>query len=261
VNFHEPGAPQVLGGETMIIAGKGSSLDVLGLSTHKATFGSFVQAHRGQTSKVHQRVLDAVTGSRIFDLYGGSGSIALALAARGKHVLMVESFRPATERALEAAREGKLSLVVECADVGDALIRLAKRERFDCAVVNPPRRGLDPKVRERLALLDLATVVYVSCKPETRPRLRSAQTAGRPRGRPGADRQDGAERSPPVSVCPAPPRSRGRLCSAVAGRQSGSSCTQRTGTQQRRRASSNCVSCSSSSLRIRAGRARETGIP
>jgi 23S rRNA (uracil1939-C5)-methyltransferase len=42
-----------------------------------------------------------------------------------------------------------------------------RRERFDAAVVNPPRRGLDPEVRRRLAALDLDRIVYVSCQPET----------------------------------------------------------------------------------------------
>ena len=176
VNFHEPGAPQVLGDETMLIFGKGSSEDLLGGSTHRTTFGSFVQAHRGQTTLVHRRVTDAVVGARngdapvrVLDLYGGSGSIALALASRGADVLMVESFRPATDQALLVARDRGLSLRVENADVAAALGRLAlaRNDRFDAAVVNPPRRGLDPKVRERLAALELTTVVYVSCQPET----------------------------------------------------------------------------------------------
>jgi 23S rRNA (uracil1939-C5)-methyltransferase len=176
LNFHEVGAPQVLGAETMLLVGKGSSEDVLGGSTHKATFGSFVQAHRGQTARVHDLVAGAVLGGnipgkpvKVLDLYGGSGSIALALAAKGADVLMVESFLPATRQALEVAQAFKLRLRVERTDVVDALGRLVDRRThdFDAAVVNPPRRGLDPKVRERLARLGLSTLVYVSCQPET----------------------------------------------------------------------------------------------
>jgi 23S rRNA (uracil1939-C5)-methyltransferase len=172
VNFHEGEGPQVLGKETMLLAGQASALDALGGSVHRATFGSFVQAHRGQAAHVHARVAAAVfegrEAPRVLDLYGGSGAIALGLAARGAEVRMVESFAPAVDEARARARALGLSLMAEHADVKDALARLAGHsDRFDAAVVNPPRRGLDPEVRTRLARLSLDTVVYVSCRPET----------------------------------------------------------------------------------------------
>lgn len=177
VNLHEGDGPQVLGKETMVLVGERSGEDEHGASVHRATFGSFVQAHRGQAARLHERIVRAVLGAgrpagapapRVLDLYGGSGSIALALAARGADVVMVESFAPAVEQAQASARAAGVKLGVERADVADALSRLVRRAgRFDAAVVNPPRRGLDPVVRARLAELPLATVVYVSCQPET----------------------------------------------------------------------------------------------
>ena len=74
--------------------------------------------------------------------------------------------RPAAQQAAESARAAGLRLTAECADVGVALDRLRRRSgRFDAAIVNPPRRGLDPDVRRRLAELDVDAVVYVSCSP------------------------------------------------------------------------------------------------
>jgi 23S rRNA (uracil1939-C5)-methyltransferase len=40
-------------------------------------------------------------------------------------------------------------------------------ERFDAAVVNPPRRGTSPYAREWLARLEPKVIAYVSCDPET----------------------------------------------------------------------------------------------
>jgi 23S rRNA (uracil1939-C5)-methyltransferase len=185
VNFHEGEGPQVLGKETMLLVGKSWGLDALGASSHRATFGSFVQAHRGQAARVHRLIAAAIFGPgaadgapdamasrgtrpRVLDLYGGSGAIALGLAAGGADVLMVESFAPAVQQAQESARAAGLTLKAECADVAVALARLARRPGgFDAAVVNPPRRGLEPAVRVQLARLAVDTLVYVSCQPET----------------------------------------------------------------------------------------------
>jgi 23S rRNA (uracil1939-C5)-methyltransferase len=176
-NFHEGDAPQILGGQTTPLVGVTSSADRIGPSVHFATFGSFVQAHRGQAAQIHallaEAILthDATSGDRpvrVLDLYGGSGAIALGLAAAGAKVALVESFAPAVSQARAAARAGELAVVAECAAAARALQRMCEEgERFDAAVVNPPRRGVDPTSREWLARLGPEVIAYVSCDPET----------------------------------------------------------------------------------------------
>jgi len=176
-NFHDGDAPQILGGRTVTLAGAASARDRVGASVHLATFGSFVQTHRDQAARVHTLVADAILASgarergarpRVLDLYGGSGSIALGLAAAGARVHMVESFPPAVEKAREAARAQGLDVQAQCADVAEFLQGLWQgRERFDAAVLNPPRRGTSPATREWLARLEPQTIVYVACDPET----------------------------------------------------------------------------------------------
>ncbi len=179
-NFHVGEAPQILGGETVLLAGTDRAPDRVGTSLHFATFGSFVQAHRGQAARLHALLADAVgvsaappavrpqTGARVLDLYAGSGSIGLALAAAGARVVLVESFAPASEQAAAAARAQGLDVEAVCGDAADALRTRAERgERFDAVVVNPPRRGTSPRAREALALLGPAAIAYVSCDPDT----------------------------------------------------------------------------------------------
>jgi 23S rRNA (uracil1939-C5)-methyltransferase len=175
-NFHDGDAPQVLGRETVPLAGVTSARDRVGGSVHLATFGSFVQAHRGQAGHVHAWLADALglsdsTGRaalRVLDLYGGSGSIALGLASAGASVRLIDSFAPAVAHARAAAQAQGIALETACADVTDALRAMAHEgERFDAIVVNPPRRGTSPAVRESLARLEPRTLAYVSCDPET----------------------------------------------------------------------------------------------
>jgi 23S rRNA (uracil1939-C5)-methyltransferase len=173
LNLHDGESPQVLGPVTEPIAGVRAAADQIGTAQHQATYGSFVQAHRGQAARVHELLCDAFaletrSGLRVLDLYGGSGAIALAMAKAGAEVHMIESFAPAVAHAREAAKQQELTLTCECGDAGTLLQRLATEARtFDCAVVNPPRRGMSPDARRALAELGPKAIAYVSCDPET----------------------------------------------------------------------------------------------
>jgi 23S rRNA (uracil1939-C5)-methyltransferase len=159
VNFHEPGSPRILGAETTRLFGE-----------PRAPFGAFEQAHAGQAKRVHELVAEVLPSPvcKIVDVYGGSGAIAWALAARGAEVTLVESFAPAAAYAKESAKARGLQLHTVADDAASALGSLAGRgARFDVAVVNPPRRGMEPAARQALARLLPPVIAYVSCDPVT----------------------------------------------------------------------------------------------
>jgi 23S rRNA (uracil1939-C5)-methyltransferase len=181
-NFHEVDAPQILGSETIHLDGATRAQDRIGNTYHLASFGSFVQAHREQASRVHAMIVREV-GSldlqgpqmirqperpRVLDLYGGSGAISLALARSGYQVTMVESFGPAAANARAAAELQSLKLDVRAGDVADVVATFVEAgETFDGIVINPPRRGISPAAREAIALLGAPLLLYVSCDPDT----------------------------------------------------------------------------------------------
>lgn len=175
VNFHVGDTPQVLGGETVVLTGVSAAPDRIGPSVHFATFGSFVQVHREQASRVHSMLVEALgllrpeaRPARVLDLYGGSGAISLGLAAAGARVRLVEAFGPAVAQANAGAAAQGLDVRAEKADVAIALRAFSERgELFDAVVLNPPRRGASPATREGIARLEPQIVAYVSCDPET----------------------------------------------------------------------------------------------
>lgn len=175
LNFHEGDSPQILGSETVVVHGVAAAPDRVGRSTHRATYGSFVQAHRGQAERVHATVCELLglgkkkdERPRVLDLYGGSGAIALALAEAGADVHLVESFAPAAAHAAEAAKANGLAVRAEAGDVATALRRIAAdNTHYSAAVVNPPRRGMGPLARELLSRLAIEAIAYVSCDPDT----------------------------------------------------------------------------------------------
>lgn len=178
VNFHDGDSPQILGTETVVVHGVSSSEDRVGRSRHRASYGSFVQAHRGQAERVHSSLVDLLgldrprdegqPRPRLLDLYGGSGAIALALAHAGAQVHLVECSPTAAAHADAAAREQDLPVLAEPAEVATVLRRLDEQKaRFDAVVVNPPRRGMSPLARELVSRLDVQSLAYVACDPDT----------------------------------------------------------------------------------------------
>ena len=177
LSFHDGESPQILGAETTVVHGAEQADDRIGRSCHRATYGSFVHAHRGQAERVHVTLVDLLGVARrkadggrprVLDLYGGAGAIAMCLGEAGADVHLVESSPHAAANAAVAAREQDLAVTVEIADASTALRRMiGENQRFDAVVVNPPRRGMSPLSRELVCRLDTQTVAYVACDPDT----------------------------------------------------------------------------------------------
>ncbi|MBK9265067.1 MAG: methyltransferase [Polyangiaceae bacterium] len=184
-NLHEADAPQILGPETIVLDGAAHAEDRIGRTYHMASYGSFVQVHRGQAARVHaliareiasldmQLLLDE-TGTkrrqpRVLDLYGGSGAISVALAQEQNIVTMIESFAPAVANArAAAASQGLGELDARVGDAAELVTQLvSKHEKFDTVVMNPPRRGVSPAAREAIARIGAPLCIYVSCDPDT----------------------------------------------------------------------------------------------
>jgi 23S rRNA (uracil1939-C5)-methyltransferase len=155
VNLHDGESPHPLGTDTVVVYGAASARDHVGQSDHEATYGSFIQAHRGQTARIHATLVELLgigkpgeRPVRVVDLYGGSAALSLGLSPAGADV----------EVGVRASAD----------DVTAALRRYAQQgATFDAAIVNPPRRGMTPLGRELLARLRLPKIAYVSCDPDT----------------------------------------------------------------------------------------------
>jgi 23S rRNA (uracil1939-C5)-methyltransferase len=137
---------------------------------------SFYQTNSEQAEKLYQVVADfaGLDGTtRVYDLYTGTGAIALTLAPRAHHVVGIENVAPAIGDARENARINSIENVSFV--VGDVREVLADRgfvaaNPVDVVVVDPPRSGLHPNVVETLADMAVPRLVYVSCNPATQAR-------------------------------------------------------------------------------------------
>ncbi|MFE3452113.1 class I SAM-dependent RNA methyltransferase [Nonomuraea sp. NPDC059194] len=151
--------------------GSGMLHERVGDREFQVTGSGFWQVHPGAAETLLDAVLSYAApepGEWALDLYCGVGLFAAGLA---------EAVGPSgavfgVESEAAAVRDARLNLrdlpwaQVERGRVEDALDRF-EIERADLVVVDPPRSGLGRDVVARIAALEAARVVYVSCDPAT----------------------------------------------------------------------------------------------
>ncbi len=118
---------------------------------------------------------------RVYDLYCGIGTIALALALDAGQVVGVEIVEDAVGDAIRnAERNGIDNARFFAGDIRTAMRPLLEQEgEADVVVLDPPRAGLSQKVVRRVLEVNAKTIVYVSCNPTTlAPNARQMVDAG-----------------------------------------------------------------------------------
>ena len=108
-------------------------------------------------------------GETVYDLYCGTGTIGLTLAAGALTVWGVESSQEAVSCAIEnAALNGIANAAFFAGDVARSLEELHDRSGDpDVVVVDPPRAGLSGRAVRQVGRLAPRRIVYVSCNPTT----------------------------------------------------------------------------------------------
>ncbi len=134
---------------------------------------SFFQPNTLQAEKLYSAALGMVAFPKkhVLDLYAGTATLGMAMAARAEKVTSIE-INPHACFDAESNRElnGLSNLQILCGDVGKKLEELKGRPDFippDLIVVDPPRVGLDSAALEHLKSLRPEEILYVSCNPET----------------------------------------------------------------------------------------------
>ncbi|MBO5797186.1 MAG: 23S rRNA (uracil(1939)-C(5))-methyltransferase RlmD [Clostridia bacterium] len=172
VNLNRADTNVVLGPEEFPLFGEASITDKLCGLEFSLSPRSFYQVNHDQAEKLYTLAAEAagLTGEEtLLDLYCGTGTIGLSMAAKVKQLIGVEVVAAAVEDARRnATRNGVENARFLCADAGEAAKQLkAEGIRPDVVVLDPPRKGCSPDVVETVAAMGPARVVYVSCDPAT----------------------------------------------------------------------------------------------
>jgi 23S rRNA (uracil1939-C5)-methyltransferase len=133
---------------------------------------AFLQTNTAMAERLYTLVREAAAVTReetVYDLYCGTGTIALTLARDALTVWGVEVSEESVACAIENAELNEIANAAFFAgEVGRSLEELEQRAGApDVVVVDPPRAGLVGKSVRRIGALEPKRIVYVSCNPTT----------------------------------------------------------------------------------------------
>jgi 23S rRNA (uracil1939-C5)-methyltransferase len=137
---------------------------------------SFFQVNSAMAELAYQAVIDGLEVTQndtLLDLYCGVGTIGLVAAAEAERVIGIEEAEEAVELGRASAQASRLGNVTFVAGLVEeqlpALVDQLHDENVDeeelLAVINPPRKGVDPAVIAQLCGLKPWRLAYLSCYP------------------------------------------------------------------------------------------------
>lgn len=162
----------VIGEKNILIYGaKTIKENINGIDFHISPT-SFFQINIEQTKKLYNIALELfsdIENKYIVDAYSGTGTIAMIMSKKAKKVYSIEIVKSASEDGEKTALENGINNIefingaVE--DKLDFLIKNSKK--IDTIIFDPPRKGLDSSIIDKVSDLNLQEIVYISCNPST----------------------------------------------------------------------------------------------
>ncbi len=158
-----------MGEYEILLAGTSCIRDKIGLFEFEISANSFFQTNTLGAERLYETVkaYAALTGKEtVLDLYSGTGSIAIYLAADAKEVTGLEIAQSAV---IDAENNCRINRISNCrfilGDLRKSLPQVSARP--DVMIIDPPRSGMHGDVVRQVLQMQPKRIVYVSCNPAT----------------------------------------------------------------------------------------------
>lgn len=160
------------GDQEFVLHGSGHITDRLGSYTYRISANSFFQTNTVQAEKLYNQILEAARlkpTDIVYDLFCGTGSIALFASGHCQKVLGVELVESSVNDARENAKrhhvENGQFIRLDLKDIRDIADEMESFGAPDVVITDPPRAGMHPKAVAMLREIAPPVIVYVSCNP------------------------------------------------------------------------------------------------
>ncbi len=169
LNLNSQKSNAIFGQETRSVMGKSYIREVFGgLELHLGP-DTFFQVNTEAAEQVLEVILDQLKlqgNETLLDAYCGVGTFSLPLSRLVEQVIGIEIQESSLEQAYYNVRlNGINNVTFYHGKVEEVLPELEISP--DVILVDPPRKGCDAEVIERLRLLRAPNLVYISCQPPT----------------------------------------------------------------------------------------------
>ena len=132
----------------------------------------FIQATKEGAVEISQIISDFLKRNtniqKIADIYSGFGSYAFAISDAVKSISAFEGSAKMTSLITKNANQNGLNSKISAQNRDLFLnpIKSKELEKFDLAIINPPRTGANPQILQ-IANSNLQNLIYISCNPKT----------------------------------------------------------------------------------------------
>ncbi len=130
---------------------------------------AFFQLNTAQATNIYKKVKELVSGANFMvEAYCGIGGVAIFCHDVVRKIIGVEVVKEAVKNANENAKLNRAdNCKFVCNDAPQELRNIAKDQKIDVIVVDPPRSGLSKAMIESLIKSKPRRIVYISCNPST----------------------------------------------------------------------------------------------
>lgn len=175
LNINRKQTNVILGDQVRCIFGQPYLEDYIGRIRYRISPLSFYQVNPEQTEKLYNTVLEyaGLQGKEtVWDLYCGIGTISLFLAEKAAKVCGVEIVPQAIADARENARLNDIHNAEFFAGAAEQVVPEQYEKgkgslQADVVILDPPRKGCDPRLLDTVVKMHPQKIVYVSCDPAT----------------------------------------------------------------------------------------------
>lgn len=129
---------------------------------------SFFQINKDLTEKLYDEALNVVKKvkpNKLLDLYCGTGTIGIYVSEYANEIIGIDYNKSNISDANKNKELNNLNNISFICDKVENKIDTFKD--IDMIIVDPPRKGLDPKTKEYLNQIKAKHIVYISCDPVT----------------------------------------------------------------------------------------------
>lgn len=177
-NVTERKSQVAIGEVENVYHGSGFINETIGGNVYRISANSFFQTNTLQAEKLYNAagaMARLEPDDVVFDLYSGTGTIALHIAKDVKEVIGIEAVKDAVEDARSNAAQNKITncrfLLGDLKQMLTGDLQWREGTPLPTVIItDPPRSGMHEKVIEQMVRLKPERIVYVSCNPATQAR-------------------------------------------------------------------------------------------
>ncbi len=168
-NINELNSNVIFSNNFKLIYGEPAKASAFGVN-YTLSSASFAQINDQICARIYGDIVDQInTADVVVDAYSGAGLLSSIMAKKARVVYGIEIIKPATEDADKLKKANAITNLFNInGDCAQKLPELVKKITDPFTVVlDPPRKGADPKVLNAICKSAPRKIIYLSCNPST----------------------------------------------------------------------------------------------